>query len=137
MKRLVRRIFTIATLLTISVIGLTSAPAFAATEFPHGYVFPINQPFDNSHGRLIFQSDGNLVVYNEFGQPLWSTNTRFEGKQLTFQGDGNLVMADGFNRAVWTSNTSGTGFRMIWQDDGNLVISDLANHAVWATNTSH
>lgn len=90
--------------------------------------------------RLVFQGDGNLVLYKTTGGPwvpLWASNTGGRGgKSVSFQGDGNLVIyADG-GRPVWASSTSGQGFTMTLRGDGNLAIYDGAGNARWQTGTS-
>ena len=99
---------------------------------------------------LVFQSDGNLVVYKIAGmKAIWNTHTNGRAvKSCVFQGDGNLVMYDYANKAVWDSNTDASrraeakkswlertfvvqpdtftptdpGKWMTMQSDGNLVI---------------
>jgi hypothetical protein len=88
--------------------------------------------------RLVMQTDGNLVLYDNYSQALWSSKTAGHGNvwDLVMQTDGNLVVYDGHNHAVWASGTAGKpGASLSMQNDGNLVIYDSANHAVWASNT--
>lgn len=60
-----------------------------------------------------------------------------DGFRMVFQGDGNLVIYDSHQQAVWASGTHGKNVaRMIMQDDGNLVMYDGDGAAVWATGTS-
>ena len=78
-------------------------------------VFVKNQPYyspDKKH-YLIFQGDGNLVVYRIAGtaaDAVWNTGTNKSlagamafGTKAVFQMDGNLVVYDSKNRAVWDS----------------------------------
>ena len=69
-----------------------------------------------SPGYLVFQADGNVVIYEWFhDQARWSSNTSKEctrpdqQKTLTFQQDGNLVIychqRDGSMNAMWSTNT--------------------------------
>ena len=51
-----------------------------------------------------FQLDGNLVLYDGIGQPLWSSST--SGAELRIQADGNLVIYDGAANALWQSFTN-------------------------------
>jgi hypothetical protein len=54
---------------------------------------------------------------------------------VIFQGDGNLVVYDGSGQARWASNTNGLGATLLYfQKDGNLVIY-RDNTPLWATNT--
>lgn len=57
---------------------------------------------------MILQTDGNLVVYDRSGHPLWSTRTSGSGgaNQLAMQDDGNLVLY-GASGAVWSTGTHG------------------------------
>ncbi len=86
---------------------------------------------------LVLQSDGNLVLYNASGIPLWNTGTN--GKSTAFaimQTDGNLVIYDTSYRPLWSSQTDGRGMSYLrLQDDSNLVIYNLSARPTWATMT--
>ncbi len=86
---------------------------------------------------LIYQNDGNLVLYSQ-GKALWSSLTPGTSPgQAVMQGDGNFVVYDSNQRVVFTSKTDGySGARLIVQSDGNLVLYDTENKARWATNTN-
>jgi hypothetical protein len=69
-------------------------------------------------GYVVFQSDGNLVIYNTIYfftysyEADWSTGTAGKGAtSLRLQADGNLVIYKNGNynssNALWASNTSG------------------------------
>ncbi|MFL5345014.1 MAG: hypothetical protein ACJ8AT_09475 [Hyalangium sp.] len=90
---------------------------------------------------LVFQPDGNLVLYDITGtsqQVAWASNTNGRGgTRLAFQGDGNLVIYTSANKPIWASNTNGQSIaRLTLQKDGNLVIYDNAGHAKWASGTN-
>jgi hypothetical protein len=54
----------------------------------------------------IFQSDGNLVIYDPSNRPLWASGTDNKGAtRLTLQDDGNLVIYTAQNRPLWATNT--------------------------------
>lgn len=56
--------------------------------------------------ELVMQGDGNLVIYDFFRKPLWSSKTNGKGgKKLAMQSDGNLVIYTQENKPVWASNT--------------------------------
>lgn len=102
-----------------------------------------NQYVDSCSGsaRLIFQSDGNLVLYNRnTGRALWHTRTggRPEAHVVQMQGDGNFVLYDNRYRPMWNSSTArrpGAFLRV--QDDNNMVIyNDVGETALWQTRTS-
>jgi hypothetical protein len=88
------------------------------------------------------QQDGNLVIYNSQGQPVWSSGSEGRGSPpyfSTMQDDGNFVIYDANNSAIWASWSEGRGtppFRAIIQSDGNFVIYDKNNNATWATGTN-
>ncbi|MCD9140644.1 lectin [Streptomyces albireticuli] len=87
--------------------------------------------------RLVMQSDGNLVVYDEFNRARWASRTVGQGWTAQFQTDGNFVVYTRSGRAVWDSKTAGhPGSRLAVQDDGNVVIYD-GSQAIWSTRTAH
>lgn len=86
---------------------------------------------DDRSYYLLFQNDGNLVVYNADQHAIWSTQT--DGKHVTqcvMQSDGNLVLYDG-KSPLWDTKTysySGTKTKLVMQNDGNLVILGCLNN---------
>ncbi|HEX5495474.1 MAG TPA: hypothetical protein VFX70_12965 [Mycobacteriales bacterium] len=101
-----------------------------------------NRCWATNKARLIFQSDGNLVVYNERNQPVFASNTRGRGHRLIFQSDGNLVV---YNQAgilpsdaVFATGTVGHPRDiLVVQTDGNVVIYTCEGKVAFATNTEH
>jgi len=81
---------------------------------------------------LIMQGDGNLVLYNTAGQPLWHTNTwGFPGAYLIFQGDGNVVIYYG-SYPLWHTNSHGTNASLfVVQDDSNVVLYGPNGEVYW------
>lgn len=69
------------------------------------------------------QHDGNFVVYRKAGNVArWSTQTK-DGAKLIMQTDGNLVLYNDKEDPVWSSNTARRpNSYVVLQDDGNLVI---------------
>ena len=83
---------------------------------------------------LIYQGDGNLVVYDGNQSPSWSSDTGSAPGQVIMQGDGNFVMYDASGAAVWRTETDGNpGALVIMQGDGNLVVYTADGHALWAS----
>lgn len=118
------------------------APNSARVPATNQDIYPVKTFFGgdgvrSDRARLIFQQDGNLVVYDENGVPRWASHTVGSGHSAVFQQDGNFVVYTDQDRAVWASNTNGRGSRLSIQDDGNVVIYDSAGNAVWSTNTQH
>lgn len=87
--------------------------------------------------RLTLQDDGNLVLYNDPGSPLWASKT-FQQKSdyAVMQLDGNFVIYDNDKRAIWSSKTPGTGgTKLKVENDGNMAIYSSKNKGVWQTGT--
>jgi hypothetical protein len=90
------------------------------------------------HYKLIFQTDGNLVLYSETtGRALWnSVSFNKGGKFLTQQNDGNLVIYTANGTAIWNSQTNGRGVsQLTLQQDGNLVLYNGVGKYPWNTAT--
>jgi len=89
----------------------------------------------NNRYYLIFQNDGNLVLYNKAGVAMWDTGTNNKGTRAVFQDDGNLVVYTPGNGVAFSSNTNGRrAERLTIQDDGNLVIYNGSN-PLWASKS--
>jgi len=117
-----------------------------------------------SADRLVFQSDGNLVLYAGT-TTVWQTSTSGKGAvQFLIRRDGSLALYAAESMPVWASTSgsvvSTTGrsylvpgqaltagqsvysidgrFRLTLQTDGNLVVLDRWNDhvALWSTNTA-
>ncbi|MFT5694607.1 MAG: hypothetical protein ACI9QQ_000582 [Myxococcota bacterium] len=108
-----------------------------------------------------FQADGNFVVYNGAGQPLWASGTSgTSGGELRLQEDGNLVIYNGVGQPLWNANSNipdesiqsagllslsagqfiQIGYRRLeMQSDCNLVVSSVVNGLVvdslWHSDT--
>lgn len=90
--------------------------------------------------RLIYQGDGNLVLYFA-GTALWHTGTVGTSPGVvTMQSDGDLVVRDETGTPRWASGTSGhPGAYLVVQSDGNLVIyhdTPIGSTPKWASNTA-
>ena len=93
----------------------------------------------DTQSHLVLQPDGNLVLYTNFNNLVWTSGTpsTLPGK-LVMQPDGNLVLYNQSGLATWHSNTYGNpGSRLVLQTDGNLVIYTLTNVPIWATGKTH
>ena len=82
-----------------------------------------DQSIDACGFTLIYQSDGNLVLY-EGGTPRWASGT--DGAAPGFvimQSDGNLVVYDGGEVPRWDSGTAGrSGAYLVITNSGTLKI---------------
>lgn len=96
--------------------------------------------------KLVFQADGNVVLYDEAASSsastIWATAT--DGKsatRLVMQIDGNLVLYDASGNPLWGSSEHGgvigkPGYLSV-QNDGSLVIFANADDAVlWTSGTA-
>ena len=101
---------------TLWTRGAATCPAATLTNTPSwslpasGALTLVRTP----ESRLVWQGDGNLVLYTTGGAPVWSSNTGGAGKALSFQPDGNLVVYRSLgtsapSEALWASNTWVTG----------------------------
>ncbi|MFS0718010.1 curculin domain-containing protein [Arthrobacter sp. 1P04PC] len=90
----------------------------------------------NSRYRLLYQTDGNLVLYGPDG-PLWDSGSNGRGAgACIMQADGNLVLYGPNDEYVWDTETDNNpGSRLVIQDDGNAVIYRPDGSPLWATET--
>lgn len=88
---------------------------------------------ENRQYYLVFQNDGNLVMYNKDSSPAWDSKTINKGTRAEFQRDGNLVIYNGSGIPVFSTNTNGRGNSLVVQNDGNVVIYGMRNSVVWAS----
>lgn len=88
----------------------------------------------DGHSTLSLQKDGNLVLYSD-ARPRWSTGTKGAGNRLVMQSDGNLVLLNKNGSPLWHSGTyNNSGARLDLQTDGNLVVY-LGSAARWNSMT--
>jgi hypothetical protein len=75
-------------------------------------------PSVGSHSKLIFQTDGNLVLYYK-GKAVAATGTNGRGKTLKLQTDGNVVVYNASGTALWA------GGKMSSSDAYQLTVADV------------
>lgn len=77
--------------------------------------------------KIVFQSDGNLVHYNN-GIALWSSNTAGSAATFTLQTDGNAVLRSANGTVLWNaygassqpfSATNGNGYGVLFFTEGH------------------
>ena len=89
--------------------------------------FQLTAPIYSPNGRfcLVFQGDGNLVLYDTQSNWRGVWDSRSWGRATTgcfFQGDGNLVIYNG-SQPIWSSNTWGNPNAILSvEDNGRAVI---------------
>ncbi len=89
---------------------------------------------DNKAYRVTHQEDGNVVVYDANGKPMWFTNTAgATGGVFVMLSDGNLVLKDAQNVVRWQSGTTGNpGAYFGIQVDGNVLIYNPGGAPIWS-----
>ena len=88
----------------------------------------------NGRFRLLFQTDGNLVLYDDVERSApWSTNTAgTSAGHVIMQTDGNLVVYDAQGRDHWSTGTPGhSSAYLVVQPDGNLVVYRPDGETPW------
>ncbi|MFF9062392.1 mannose-binding protein [Streptomyces sp. NPDC014882] len=111
----------------------TPEPVWSTETVYATSVLEVNQAWTTNRIRMVMQTDGNLVVYNERGKPLWASMTFGENHRAIFQTDGNLVIHNGADRPIWASRSHGhDNAQLVLRADGKVVI--LHNGTViWST----
>jgi hypothetical protein len=104
-------------------------PNMSDTLQPNEVLNPNQALFSaNKRWELIYQSDGNLVLYDVSipSAPKATWNSRTYGASAghsVMQSDGNFVVYNAENRPVWESHTYGLhDVTCHVQDDGNFVL---------------
>lgn len=94
----------------------------------------------NGEFRLIYQNDGNLVIYRGSGwnDPIWGSDTAGTSPgEAKMQSDGNFVIYDSSGQPVWSTGTHGfDGAYLALLNDGSLVILGSDGAALWWSGTS-
>ncbi|WP_329525740.1 protein kinase domain-containing protein [Streptomyces sp. NBC_01462] len=101
------------------------------------FTFEVGKFVKTVRSRLIMQTDGNLVLYDESGKARWASRTQGPGNTAVFQADGNLVVYGAQAKPLWASNTQGAdGATLKVLEDGNMVIA-IDDRIAWQTGTAH
>lgn len=88
--------------------------------------------------RLDYQSDGNLVLYDEGGKPLWATDEWIPGGRVTMDRALSLTVRNAAGR-IWPQPPFAhpEGCRLVLHDDGNLVVYTQDDRPVWSPCTGN
>jgi pseudomonalisin len=94
-----------------------------------------NDYLSTGNYQLIFQDDGNLVLYGPNQVVEWASNTSSQdGQYAIMQTDGNFVIYDASQppNALWATNTHGSSQCSLWIYDlnpgGMVQLQDPLNH---------
>ncbi len=105
--------------------GVGNAKFLGTDKLTSGQVMTTGQYIlsDNAQYALLFQTDGNLVLYNN-KSAIWNSHTAGSGAtKLAMQSDGNLVLYTAGSKPVWNSQSAGHGSSYaVIQSDGNFVV---------------
>ena len=59
----------------------------------------------HSAGRAEMQTDGNFVIYDAAGTPVWATGTAAAGAYLRVHGEGYVMVHDAAGVGLWWSGS--------------------------------
>ncbi|MFB7781048.1 hypothetical protein [Streptomyces bauhiniae] len=94
------------------------------------------QSWSTNRVTLAFQGDGNLVLYDTKGTPLWWSGTVGQGAKAIFQADGNFAVYTQDGATAWSSRTDGhNGAQLVIGADGNVSIRS-GGAVLWSTGTA-
>ena len=130
-----KRTWALSFLFILAGIGSYANAQTCGVLRPGEFLAP-NQsvPTCNGVGRLVHQSDGNVVFYDAVGA-LWASGTQGTTVSLFMQSDGNLVLYRAANMPLWDTATYGNpGAQLAIQDDCNLVIRGPAGNVLWTSD---
>ena len=88
----------------------------------------------NGRYRLVYQVDGNLVLYDDVDRTVpWSNGTAGTAAgQAVLQADGNFVVYDAQVIGIWSTGTAGNSNAFLaLQSDGNLVLYGANGQPLW------
>ncbi|MBP0715989.1 S8 family serine peptidase [Burkholderia sola] len=114
---------------------LASATGENAVIFGPGTQLTVGQCYAVGAFCLVFQADGNLVLYKNRANAVWNSGTYGRGAvRAILQPDGNLVIYNSSGVALWATHTAGNpNAYLALQADGNLVM--YSNTPVWSRMT--
>ncbi|KTB72916.1 MULTISPECIES: putidacin L1 family lectin-like bacteriocin [Pseudomonas] len=106
--------------------------AFDAKVLNADQSMQIAVPYPAGEFKLIFQADGNLVVYDRDMKAVWNAGTHNKGAtRAVMQSDGNFVIYTDAGVAIWNTGTQGNpGAYAQIQSNGAFVI--VQDKPVWA-----
>lgn len=121
-----------------AIYGSPAAPARPSDTLTPGTRLLPGQSLTSANGRyrLLYQTDGNLVLYDDVDRTApWTSNTAgTTAGQVVMQSDGNFVVYDSKVAGLWSSDTAGNAnARLLLQPDGNLVVYRADGLALWGS----
>ncbi len=103
-----------------------------AALLPGDYLLSPNRGY-----QLIYQTDGDLVLYRGDHVAIWSSGTAgYAPGRAEMQSDGNFVIYDDANVPRFhTATFANSHSRLVLQDDGNLVVYSIFNTSLFETGS--
>jgi hypothetical protein len=121
-----------------NAVWATNTAHAQGNDMQPGEMLDPDQSIRSANGlyTLIYQRDGNLVLYKSGNLWLWESKTwGTPAGVCIMQSDGNLVIYNPYWQPIWNSGTwEDHGSRLIVQDDGNVAIYNPSNQFVWSTH---
>lgn len=112
------------------------APGPGSALYPESRLNPGDELVsDNGEYTLVMQQDGDLVEYDAYAVPVWSSHTDVPGSDLEAQDDGNFVIYAPGHIAVWATGTFYRNSVLALNDDGNIVVNAPGDIVAWSSNT--
>ncbi len=117
--------------LVIFILSLTAISVFGQENINilnTDYYLPPGSQLVSPNGEysLIYQEDGNLVLYDKNKKVIWASNSNNTGKpgRAAMQDDGNFVVYNSEEKPVWASETDKNGPNCIVQlnDNGEFEV---------------
>ncbi|MFD9287624.1 protein kinase [Streptomyces sp. NPDC060030] len=115
----------------------SSPAAWTTTCVQPNTSLPAGQTWSTNRTRMVMQTNGDLVIYDEDNRRRWSSGTAGSGYRAFFQGDGNLVVFDRAGEPQWHSGSySHEGALLCLGADGSVnILHD--DQVFWSANTAH
>jgi hypothetical protein len=92
----------------------------------------------NGKYMMIYQTDGNVCIYNAGGEGVWCSTALHTPGKLVMQSDGNLVAYDSGGIPRWATNTNGQGtppYTLTLRNDRVAAVIDSNHTILWSTPT--
>jgi hypothetical protein len=95
------------------------------------------QHVQNGNSQLALRANGDLVVVRANHTVWDANTAGRGAVRLVMRPDGNLVLADSQGHPVWSSRTAGTGThnRAVVLPDGDVAVLTAGSKRLWHTNT--
>ena len=90
----------------------------------------------NNQYQLKFQTDGNLAYYGPNNKYIWDAKTNGKGHICALEKNGNLVVYDNFLKPIWSSKTMATFDRKYTSYNWKPVKLEISNTGICALKST-